>query len=46
MHTFIVKGYEFEPGLHYIGELEKGSIGRMIFDQLTEGQGIVRYSDS
>ena len=39
MHTFTEKGYEFEPGLHYVGETAEGSLGRMLFDQITEGQG-------
>ena len=39
MHTFTEKGYEFEPGLHYVGELAEGTLGRTLFNQVTEGQG-------
>ena len=37
-HTFTEKGYEFDPGVHYIGELEEGTFFRNMFDQITEGQ--------
>ena len=30
--------YEYEPGLHYIGGLEEGSLGRTARDQITGGQ--------
>ena len=38
MHTFIEKGYEFEPGLHYVGFLSEGSLGKTLMDQITGGQ--------
>ncbi|MBI3992222.1 MAG: NAD(P)/FAD-dependent oxidoreductase, partial [Candidatus Lambdaproteobacteria bacterium] len=38
-HTFQRKGrFEFDVGLHYLGELEPGSANRAIFDYLTEGR--------
>nr|XP_020649645.1 putative all-trans-retinol 13,14-reductase [Pogona vitticeps] len=36
-HTFQEKGFEFDVGIHYIGEMHKGGIMRMIIDQLTDG---------
>eukprot|EP00095_Tigriopus_kingsejongensis_P004126 snap_masked-scaffold122_size333723-processed-gene-2.17 protein:Tk04126 transcript:snap_masked-scaffold122_size333723-processed-gene-2.17-mRNA-1 annotation:"hypothetical protein BRAFLDRAFT_119025" len=37
-HTFRDKGYEFDVGIHYIGELGDGQLNRTLVDQLTEGQ--------
>ncbi|XP_028930827.1 all-trans-retinol 13,14-reductase [Ornithorhynchus anatinus] len=37
-HTFRHDGLEFDTGIHYVGRMEKGSLGRFILDQLTEGQ--------
>ncbi|KAI4878481.1 hypothetical protein NFI96_018341 [Prochilodus magdalenae] len=37
-HTFIDKGFEFDVGLHYIGQLHENSLFRVIMDQITEGQ--------
>ena len=37
-HTFIDKSYEFDVGIHYIGEVKKGQINRTLLDQLTDGQ--------
>ena len=37
LHTFVEKGYEFDVGVHYVGEMGKG-IFRTLFDQLTDGQ--------
>ena len=37
-HTFIDKGYEFDVGIHYIGEVNPGNINRTLLDQITEGQ--------
>ncbi|EAW99530.1 retinol saturase [Homo sapiens] len=37
-HTFGKNGLEFDTGIHYIGRMEEGSIGRFILDQITEGQ--------
>uniref|UniRef100_A0A8D2JNG1 All-trans-retinol 13,14-reductase n=1 Tax=Sciurus vulgaris TaxID=55149 RepID=A0A8D2JNG1_SCIVU len=37
-HTFGKKGLEFDTGIHYVGSVQEGSIGRFILDQITEGQ--------
>ncbi|KAG9267378.1 putative all-trans-retinol 13,14-reductase [Astyanax mexicanus] len=37
-HTFIDKGFEFDVGLHYVGQLHENSLFKIIFDQITEGQ--------
>ena len=37
-HTFIDKGYEFDVGIHYIGEVSKGELNRTLVDQITDGQ--------
>ncbi|XP_078690804.1 all-trans-retinol 13,14-reductase-like [Branchiostoma floridae x Branchiostoma belcheri] len=37
-HTFIEKGFEFDVGVHYIGEMCGSTINKVLFDQLTEGQ--------
>ncbi|KAL0983788.1 hypothetical protein UPYG_G00132820 [Umbra pygmaea] len=37
-HTYIDKGFEFDVGLHYIGQLHETSLLRVAFDQITEGQ--------
>ncbi|XP_063077027.1 inactive all-trans-retinol 13,14-reductase-like [Engraulis encrasicolus] len=37
-HTFIEKGFEFDVGLHYIGQLHERSFLKITFDQITEGQ--------
>ncbi|XP_028990207.1 inactive all-trans-retinol 13,14-reductase [Betta splendens] len=37
-HTYIEKGFEFDVGLHYIGQLHENSLLRVAFDQITEGQ--------
>ncbi|XP_048208538.1 all-trans-retinol 13,14-reductase [Perognathus longimembris pacificus] len=37
-HTFGENGLEFDTGIHYIGQMQEGSIGRFILDQITEGQ--------
>ncbi|XP_068277528.1 all-trans-retinol 13,14-reductase [Nyctibius grandis] len=37
-HTFTEKGFEFDTGIHYIGQIQEGSIMRFVVDQLTEGQ--------
>lgn len=35
-HTFIDKGFEFDVGIHYIGEMQEGTVSRVLVDQLTE----------
>uniref|UniRef100_A0A8B9M9L5 All-trans-retinol 13,14-reductase n=1 Tax=Accipiter nisus TaxID=211598 RepID=A0A8B9M9L5_9AVES len=37
-HTFSEKGFEFDTGIHYVGQMQEGSIIRFMVDQLTEGQ--------
>jgi len=37
-HTFIDKGYEFDVGIHYIGELGYQSESKTLLDQITDGQ--------
>ncbi|OCT90038.1 retinol saturase (all-trans-retinol 13,14-reductase) L homeolog isoform X1 [Xenopus laevis] len=37
-HTFNEKGYEFDVGIHYIGQMNELSPTRILIDQLTEGQ--------
>ena len=37
-HTFIDQGYEFDTGIHYVGEMREGSLTRVLVDQLTEGR--------
>lgn len=37
LHTFVEKGYEFDVGVHYVGEMGSG-LFRTLFDQLTDGQ--------
>ncbi|XP_068776646.1 all-trans-retinol 13,14-reductase [Struthio camelus] len=37
-HTFSEKGYEFDVGIHYVGQMAEGSAARFLVDQLTEGQ--------
>ncbi|XP_037227518.1 all-trans-retinol 13,14-reductase [Falco biarmicus] len=37
-HTFSEKGFEFDTGIHYVGQMEEGSTVRFLVEQLTEGQ--------
>ncbi|KAM6957729.1 all-trans-retinol 13,14-reductase-like [Aplochiton taeniatus] len=37
-HTFSNKGFEFDVGIHYLGQLHENSLLKVILDQLTEGQ--------
>ncbi|XP_072927707.1 all-trans-retinol 13,14-reductase-like isoform X2 [Hemitrygon akajei] len=37
-HSFIEEGFEFDTGIHYIGELHKHSLLRTLTDQITDGQ--------
>ncbi|KAK2508084.1 hypothetical protein MC885_005230 [Smutsia gigantea] len=37
-HTFGKNGLEFDTGIHYIGRMQEGSLGRFMLDQITEGQ--------
>ncbi|XP_053115249.1 all-trans-retinol 13,14-reductase-like [Hemicordylus capensis] len=37
-HTFNKKGFEFDTGIHYVGQMHENSMLRVIMDQLTDGQ--------
>ncbi|NXL86153.1 RETST reductase, partial [Alectura lathami] len=37
-HTFSEHGFEFDTGIHYVGQMQEGSLTRFLVDQLTEGQ--------
>ncbi|XP_001379874.2 all-trans-retinol 13,14-reductase isoform X1 [Monodelphis domestica] len=37
-HTFGRDDLEFDTGIHYVGQLKKGSFCRVFLDQITEGQ--------
>ncbi|XP_012934886.1 all-trans-retinol 13,14-reductase [Aplysia californica] len=37
-HSFVEKGFEFDTGIHYVGELHEGSDNKTLMDQLTGGQ--------
>ncbi len=34
-HTFIDKGFEFDVGIHYVGEMAEGSFSRLFLDQIS-----------
>lgn len=36
-HVFVEKGFEFDVGIHYIGEMRDGTLSRILVDQLTDG---------
>jgi len=37
-HTYIDKGYEFDVGIHYIGDVGYPTMFRVLLDQVTDGQ--------
>ncbi|KAK3740160.1 hypothetical protein QZH41_014090, partial [Actinostola sp. cb2023] len=37
-HTFHDKGFEFDTGIHYIGEMQNRTATKFVIDQLTDGQ--------
>ena len=37
-HTFYDKGYEFDVGIHYIGEMRNRTALKFLVDQLTDSQ--------
>src|SRR5262245_35525026 len=37
-HTFHRPGYEWDVGVHYIGDLAEGTITRALFDEITDGE--------
>ena len=42
-HTFRRPGYDWDVGVHYIGDLAPGSSTRRIFDEISDGQ--IRWAD-
>ena len=38
LHSFHEKGFEFDTGVHYIGEMRNNTAVRFLFDQITDGQ--------
>ena len=46
-HTYIEKGFEFDVGIHYVGDMAEGMFLRTLFDQLTEsGTEWVKLEDT
>jgi phytoene dehydrogenase-like protein len=37
-HSFTEKGFEFDTGIHYIGEMRNNTAFRFLMDQLSNGQ--------
>jgi len=37
-HSFLEKGYEWDVGIHYIGEMGKQTLNKTLLDQICEGQ--------
>lgn len=37
-HAFLEKGYEFDTGIHYIGEVRNNTAFRFLMDQISNGQ--------
>jgi len=37
-HTFVEEGYEFDVGIHYVGEVTGNTLTQVYIDQITEGQ--------
>ncbi|KAJ0058182.1 hypothetical protein NL108_009046 [Boleophthalmus pectinirostris] len=37
-HTFENKGFEFDVGIHYLGQLHQNSLLKVVLDQITDGQ--------
>ena len=37
-HTFVDKGFEFDVGIHYIGEMRNNTVSRLLVSQMTDGQ--------
>lgn len=36
-HTYVDKGFEFDTGIHYVGEMAEGTFSRLVVDQLSDG---------
>ncbi len=37
-HIFKAEGYEFDVGIHYIGDFSRRSITRTLLEQISDGQ--------
>ena len=37
-HVFTEKGFEFDIGIHYVGNMNGGTLSRLLADQLTGGK--------
>merc|ERR1719367_431929 len=37
-HTYTKKGYEFDVGIHYVGEMGSKSLNKTLLDQISDGQ--------
>lgn len=37
-HSFTEKGFEFDTGIHYIGEMRNNTAFRFLMDQISNGQ--------
>ncbi|XP_072927716.1 all-trans-retinol 13,14-reductase-like isoform X2 [Hemitrygon akajei] len=37
-HTFIENGFEFDVGVHYLGQMHECGLMRIVMDQITDGQ--------
>ncbi|XP_063077026.1 inactive all-trans-retinol 13,14-reductase-like [Engraulis encrasicolus] len=37
-HSFVEKGFEFDVGLHYVGQMHENGLTKVAIDQITEGQ--------
>ena len=37
-HIFKAEGYEFDVGIHYIGNLSRESLNRTLLEQISDGQ--------
>jgi len=37
-HTYVDKGYEFDVGIHYIGDVGYPTLTKVLLDQVTQGQ--------
>lgn len=37
-HVYTEKGFEFDIGIHYVGNMNEGTLSRLLADQLTDGK--------
>ncbi|ESO08037.1 hypothetical protein HELRODRAFT_110282 [Helobdella robusta] len=45
-HTFIEKEFEFDVGIHYVGEMKSRTIVKFLLDQVSQGQIVWDHLDS